>query len=166
MVTSDWVDPVCTLGDSRLGRTCLYTWRQQSGLYTWRQQVGQTILYTWTPCELNFFNFQQCMCSVYTVHHGRMNYKDTEPYISAFLSVDLLTDFGPFCLTDFLDWLVFSAQLVNCCPHEQRIYTARVLHTVSDQIQNLQYCFTTPNKMTSTAVPLTSACSTCQREKV
>ncbi len=28
-------------------------------------------------------------------------------------------------------------------------YSTRVLHSVSDQIQNLQKCFTTPNKMTS-----------------
>ncbi len=56
------------------------------------------------------------------VQHGRMNYKDTKPYMSAFLSVDLLTDFAAFCLTDFIDWrythswFVFSTQLVNCCP--------------------------------------------------
>jgi hypothetical protein len=54
--------------------------------------------------------------------HGRMNYKDTKPYMSAFLSVDLLTDFAAFCLTDFIDWrythswIVFSTKLVNCCP--------------------------------------------------
>ncbi len=30
--------------------------------------------------------------------HGRMNYKDTEPYMSAFFKVDLLTDFAAFCL--------------------------------------------------------------------
>jgi hypothetical protein len=29
--------------------------------------------------------------------HGRMNYKDTKPYMSAFLSVGLLTDFAAFC---------------------------------------------------------------------
>jgi hypothetical protein len=28
--------------------------------------------------------------------HGRMNYKDTKPYMSAFLSVDRLTDFAAF----------------------------------------------------------------------
>jgi hypothetical protein len=55
--------------------------------------------------------------------HGRMNYKVTKPYMSAFLSVDLLTDFSAFCLTDFIDWryihswFVFSTQLMNCCPH-------------------------------------------------
>ncbi len=60
--------------------------------------------------------------------HGRMNYEDTKPYMSAFLSVDLLTDFVAFCLTDFIDWrcihswFVFSTQLVNCCPHGRRNY--------------------------------------------
>ena len=64
--------------------------------------------------------------------YGRMNYKDTEPYMSAFLSVDLLTDFAAFCLTDFIDWryihlwFVFSTQLVNCCPQGRRIYTLLV----------------------------------------
>jgi hypothetical protein len=131
-----------------------------------------------------------------------MNYKDTKPYKSAFLSVDLLTDFAAFCLTDFIDWrcthswFVFSTQLVNCCPpwtgrnytcvllsvapllyllsdllpppplpNVQYIQTmcdcgggvemycgpssAGVLNSVSDQIRNLQNCFTAPNKMTS-----------------
>ncbi len=38
-----------------------------------------------------------------------------------------------FCLTDFIDWryihswLVFSTQLVNCCPHGQRNYTCVLL---------------------------------------
>jgi hypothetical protein len=36
--------------------------------------------------------------------HGRMNYKDTKPYMSAFLKIDLLTDFAALCLTDFVDW--------------------------------------------------------------
>ncbi len=45
--------------------------------------------------------------------------KDTKPYMSAFLSVDLLTDFAAFCLKDFIDWryinswFVFLTQLVN-----------------------------------------------------
>ncbi len=53
--------------------------------------------------------------------------------MSAFLSVDLLTDFAAFCLTDFLDWryihswFVFSTQLVNCCPHGRRNYTCVLL---------------------------------------
>ncbi len=64
--------------------------------------------------------------------HGRINYKDTKPYMSAFLSVDLLTDFAPFHLTDFVDWryihswFVFSTQLVNCCPQGRRNYTLLV----------------------------------------
>jgi hypothetical protein len=102
------------------------------------------------------------------------------------------------CLTDFIDWkyitswLVFSIQLVNCCPHGGRNYTSvllplyllsdlpppsplpkvnvqyyrlsvvvggwGVLNCVVDhilqevntmfltRIQNLQNCYTTPNK--------------------
>jgi hypothetical protein len=119
--------------------------------------------------------------------------------MSAFLSVDLLTDFAAFCLTDFIyrryihSRFLFSTQLVFCCPHGRRNYTcvllplyctfsltssplppfpmysiyrqcvtvrggvemycgpysAGVLHSVSDQIRNLQNCFTAPNKMTS-----------------
>jgi hypothetical protein len=130
-----------------------------------------------------------------------MNYKDTKPYISAFLKIDLLTDFVALCLTDFIDWryihsvvcifepacellppwtkelylctvapllyllsdllppppfLIYSIcrQCVTvggmwgwgdvelCC----RPYSAGVLHSVSDQIQNLQNCYTTPNR--------------------
>jgi hypothetical protein len=33
-----------------------------------------------------------------------MNYKDTEPYMSAFFKIDLLTEFAALCLTDFIDW--------------------------------------------------------------
>ncbi len=44
--------------------------------------------------------------------HGPMNYKDTKPYMSAFLSVDLLTDFAAFCLTDFIDWRYIHSWLV------------------------------------------------------
>jgi hypothetical protein len=29
--------------------------------------------------------------------HGRMNYKDTKPYMTAFLKIDLLTDFAALC---------------------------------------------------------------------
>jgi hypothetical protein len=53
--------------------------------------------------------------------------------MSAFLSVDLLTDFAAFCLTDLIDWryihswFVFSTQLVNCCPHGRRNYTCVLL---------------------------------------
>jgi hypothetical protein len=118
--------------------------------------------------------------------------------MSAFLSVDLLTYFAAFCLTDcryIHSWFVFSTQLVNCFPYGRRNYTcvllplyctfsltscplpppqcteysiqkvcycggrggggvemycgpysAGVLNSVSDQIQNLKNCFTTPNK--------------------
>jgi hypothetical protein len=43
---------------------------------------------------------RQCLAPT----HGRMNYKDTKPYMSASLSVDLSTEFAAFCLTDFIDW--------------------------------------------------------------
>ncbi len=76
----------------------------------------------------------QSICTLSSVgyNHGRMKYKDTKPYMSAFLSVDLLTDFTAFCLTDFIDWryihswFVFSTQLVNCCPHGRRNYMVLV----------------------------------------
>jgi hypothetical protein len=59
--------------------------------------------------------------------HGRMNYTDTKPYILAFLSVDVsfrLCDivFNRFYRFHRLEihssrsWLLFSTQLVNCCP--------------------------------------------------
>jgi hypothetical protein len=64
-----------------------------------------------------------------------MNYKDTKPYMSAFVSVDLLTDFAAFCLTDFIDWrythswFVFSTQLVNCSPPWMKeLYLCTVAH--------------------------------------
>ena len=60
-----------------------------------------------------------------TLTHGRMNYKDTKPYMSAFLSVDLLTDFATFCLTDFIDWryihswFVFRPNLWTVAPMDE-----------------------------------------------
>jgi hypothetical protein len=141
--------------------------------------------------------------NLHTLPHGRRNYKDTKPCMSAFLSVDLLTDFAAFCLTDFIDWRyihswfvffdpacellpLWSKELYLCTvapllyllsdllplpplppfPMYSILYTdtqcvtgggggvemycgpysAGVLHSVSDQIQNLPNCFTTPNK--------------------
>jgi hypothetical protein len=83
--------------------------------------------------------------------HGRMNYKDTKPYMSAFLSVDLLTDFAALCLTDFRDWrythswFVFLTQLVNCSPPWMKeLYlctVAPLLYLLSDllPLPNVQY---------------------------
>ncbi len=51
--------------------------------------------------------------NINTPPHGRMNYKDTKPYMSAFLSVDLLTDFAAFCLkvhTHEIFFLTFFAE--------------------------------------------------------
>jgi hypothetical protein len=53
--------------------------------------------------------------------------------MSAFFKIDQLTDFAALCLSDFIDWiyihswLVFSTQLVNCCPHGRSIYTCVLL---------------------------------------
>ncbi len=136
------------------------------------------------------------------IYHGRMNYKDIEPYMSAFLKkIYLLTDFAAFCLTDFIDWryihsvvcifdpacellpprrkelylctvaplLYLLSDLLPLPPFPMysicrqcvwlwgeggwgdvelccRPYSAGVLHSVSDQIQNLQNCYTIPNK--------------------
>ncbi len=67
-------------------------------------------------------------------NHGRMNYKKTpNPIWRLFFKIDLFTDFAALCLTDFIDWryihswLVFSTQLVNCCPHGRRNYTCVLL---------------------------------------
>jgi hypothetical protein len=74
-----------------------------------------------------------------------MNYKDTKPYMSAFLSVDLLTDFAAFCLTDFIDWrythswFVFPTQLVNCCPPWMGRNNTCVLLSVAPLLYLLSY---------------------------
>jgi hypothetical protein len=80
------------------------------------------------PRLLNF----PASCRVSCIH-GQMNYKDTKPCMSAFLSVALLTDFVAFCSTDFTDrkyihsWFVFSTQFVNFCPHGRRNNTCVLL---------------------------------------
>ncbi len=94
-----------------------------------------------------FVNF----CGMLCLRHN------TKPYMSAFLPVDLLTDFAAFCLTGFIDWrythtwFVFSTQLVNCYPPWMgRNYTcvllsvAPLLYLLSDLIPlpplpNVQY---------------------------
>jgi len=126
--------------------------------------------------------------------------KTPNPICRLFFKIDLLTDFAALCFTDFIDWryihswLVFSTQLVNCCPPWTkelylctvaplsslwpppplpklnvlfiqtvsvwggegggwivlcRPFSAGILHSVSDQMQNLPNYFTTPNKMTT-----------------
>ncbi len=55
----------------------------------------------------------------------------SNPIRRLFFKIDLLTDFAALCLTGFIDWryihsyswLVFSTQLVSCCPHGRRNYT-------------------------------------------
>ncbi len=59
--------------------------------------------------------------------------KTPNPKCRLFLKIDLLTDFAALCSTDFIDWryiytwLLFSIQLVNCCPHGRRNYTSVLL---------------------------------------
>jgi hypothetical protein len=86
-------------------------------------------------------------------NHGRMNYKDTKPYMSAFLSVDLLTDFAAFCLTDFIDWRYIRSWFVffdPACellpPWTKELYlctVAPLLYLLSDllppPLPNVQY---------------------------
>ncbi len=55
--------------------------------------------------------------------------KTPNPKCRLFFKIDLLTDFAALWLTDFIEWryihswLVFSTQLVNCCPHGRRNFT-------------------------------------------
>ncbi len=59
--------------------------------------------------------------------------KTPNPKCRLFFKIDLLTDFAALCLTDFIDWryihlgLVFSTQLVYCCPHGRRNNTCVLL---------------------------------------
>ncbi len=61
--------------------------------------------------------------------------RHTKPYMLAFLSVDLLTDFAAFCLTVFIDWryihswFVFLTQLGNWTVAPMDEGTIPVLHT-------------------------------------
>jgi hypothetical protein len=42
------------------------------------------------PCDI----MQVENSELLRLYHGRLNYKDTEPYMSAFFIIDLLTDFA------------------------------------------------------------------------
>ncbi len=65
----------------------------------YRSRSGHLILMT-RPYHSGLLSYIFWLTAVYyTVcrliePHGRMNYKDTEPYMSAFLLIDLLTDFA------------------------------------------------------------------------
>jgi hypothetical protein len=62
-----------------------------------------------------------------------MNYKDTKPYMSPFLKIDLLTDFAALCLTDFIDWRYIHSVVCifdpacELLPHGRRNYTCVLL---------------------------------------
>jgi hypothetical protein len=64
-----------------------------------------------------------------------MNYKDTKPYMSAFLSADLLADFAAFCLTDFIDWRYIHPACELLPPWTKELYlctVAPLLYLLSD----------------------------------
>ena len=69
----------------------------------------------------------------YSSYMDEWNIKTPNPICRLFFKMDLLTDFAALCLTDFIDWryipswLVFSTQLVNCCPYGRRNYTCVLL---------------------------------------
>jgi hypothetical protein len=65
--------------------------------------------------------------SVLTVE--RLHCKRRTPICRLFFKIDLLTDIAALCLTGntFTQWLVFSTQLVSCCPHGRRNYTCVLL---------------------------------------
>jgi hypothetical protein len=64
--------------------------------------------------------------------------KTPNPWCRLFSEIDLLMDFAALRFTDFIDrryipsWLVFSTQLVNCCPHRWMNYTCEPLYLLSD----------------------------------
>ncbi len=83
-----------------------------------------------------------------------MNYKDTNPYMSAFLKIDLLTDFAALCLTDFIDWryihsvvFIFNPACELLPPWTKELYmctVAPLLYLLSDllpplPLPNVQY---------------------------
>ncbi len=64
------------------------------------------------------------------LHVERLHCKRPIPICRLFFKIHLLTDIAALCLTEtFTHWLVFSTQLVNCCPwpHGRRNYTCVLL---------------------------------------
>ncbi len=59
----------------------------------------------------------QCYCIVPSL--DKWTIKTPNPTCRLFFKIDLLTDFADFKDSSYIySWLVFSTQLVNCCPHE------------------------------------------------
>jgi hypothetical protein len=74
----------------------------------------------------------QQMCSgTFTTYEWII--KTPYPKCRLFFNIVLLTNFAALCWTDFIDWrdihtwLLYSTQLVNCCPHGRRNYTVAPL---------------------------------------
>jgi hypothetical protein len=82
----------------------------------------QTVMGILRPVFLNHFctNYLSCLhtvevcgtCKNWLVisAHGRMNYKDTKPYMSAFLK----NWTAALCLTDFIDWRYIHCVCIHC----------------------------------------------------
>jgi hypothetical protein len=68
-----------------------------------------------------------------------MNYKDTKPYMSAFLSVDLLTEFAAFCLTDFIDWRYIDSVVCIFDPACVLLPLYCTFSLTSSPLPNIQY---------------------------
>jgi hypothetical protein len=81
----------------------------------------------------NWVTVNQTFDTATVYNMDELTIKTPNPKCRLFCKIDLLTDFAALCLTDFTDWryihswLVFSTQLVNCCPHGQRNYTCVLL---------------------------------------
>jgi hypothetical protein len=86
--------------------------------------------------------------------HGRMNYKDTKPNVGFSFSWPLYCTFS-LTSSPLPPFPMYSTVYRQCVTGGGGVemycgpYSAGVLHSVSDHVQNLQNCFTTPNKMTS-----------------
>ncbi len=72
------------------------------------------------------------------LERGRMDYKDTEPKMSAFLSNLPVNGLCGMCLTDFIDWryihswLVFSTSLWTVAPIDEGTCVLLPLYLLSD----------------------------------
>jgi hypothetical protein len=76
-----------------------------------RNWASSLLFFSFSPVCSSYWHLSQAKRIFITKIHGRMNYKDTKPYMSAFLKIDLLTDFVALCLTDFVDWRYIHSEV-------------------------------------------------------
>ncbi len=84
--------------------------------------------------EAKAINSRRAPVYRYTLDMDEWTIKTPSPICRLFFSIDLLTDFAALCLIDFIDW------------RWDTFTRGWYLHSVSDQVQNLQNCFTTSTK--------------------